>query len=202
MPRLSTPEMVRLGILNGKIMGQSLREYNKIAVLSQLGTQCLATSSSLISTFETITGGVAKFFPLSAEELKSTVQGVLDFQPQAMVIIVGGAERIEECEKFFRSVLEAFAEKTLKADIILCLRGYLSGCLADITRANVSILSYIELLKYLRYWSMLGYDVDLDSMVLKLGRLTVSDGQVGFEEIAEYPLSAEHYMLLKRLVNP
>ena len=201
MATLTTEEKVRLGILNGEVMGKSLREYNRIAVLSQTGIQCLTTSASLISTFESLTGGIARFFPLSKEELKNTVDGVLSFEPQATVIIVGGAERTAECEKFLRIVLEEFAQKTFKSDIVICLRGYLSGCLSDIAMANVSVFSYIELLKYLRLWSVMGYDVDLDSMTFLFGRLSVVDGNVSMERVAEFPLTAEHYQLLKKLVG-
>ncbi|MCE4606311.1 MAG: hypothetical protein F7B59_03150 [Desulfurococcales archaeon] len=201
MTILTTEEKVRLGILNGEVMGKSLRDYNRIAVLSQMGDQCLATSSSLISTFESLAGGIARFFPLSHEELKKTVDGVLAFEPQATVVIVGGMERMEECEIFLKNVLEEFAKRTFKSDIVICLRGYLSGCLSDITKADVSVLSYIELLKYLRLWSVMGYDANLGEMTFLFGRLSVSDGKVSIERVAEFPLTAEHFLLLRKLVE-
>jgi len=201
LARLSVGERVRLGVFNGLLMGLSLRDYNKIAVLSQLGVQCMATASALMATFMRETGGVARYFPLSVENLKESVDGVLAEKPQAIVVIVGGEDRLEECQKLLRKLLEVMADKTVRADLVICLRGYLAGCLPDIARADITILSYIELLKYLRQWSILTHDVDLERKVMMLGRLRVEGEKAVFEEIAEYPLTAEHLELLQKLME-
>jgi hypothetical protein len=201
MGGLSVAERVQLGVLNGRLMGLSLRDYNKIAVVSQLGSQCVATAASLMASFMEETGGVARYFPLSLETLRETVDGVLGEEPQAVVVIVGGEDRLEECQKLLRKLLEVMAEKTFTADLVICLRGYLAGCIVDIARADVSILSYIELTKYLRQWSILTHDVDLDKKVMRLGRLRLEGEKVVFDKIAEYPLTAEHLDLLRKLLE-
>ncbi len=201
MAQLTNGERIILGTYNGRAMGLSLKEYNKIVVLSQVGIQCVATASSLIATFLEKTEGVAKYYPLKPDTVDEVVEKVIAEEPQAVVIIVGGAERLEECRKLLRKVLEEFAKRTLKADIVLSIRGYLAGCIRDLVRADVSIMSYMELLKYLRYWSILTHDVDFDRKSLVLGRLRIEKEEVIFEKVAEYPLLAEHLELLEKLIR-
>ncbi len=201
MTRLLPEERVELGIYNGSLMGFSLKDYNKIAVVSQLGIQCIATASSLISVFLELTRGEAKYFPIVRERLKDLIVSLEAYNPQAVVIIVGGEERLEECQALLRKMLDELAERGFKSDLVVCLRGYLAGCIRDIATANINILSYMELMKYLRGWSILTHDIDLERKRMVFGRITLIDSSVKFEEIASFPLSARHYDLLRKMVQ-
>jgi hypothetical protein len=201
VPGLDVRERVRLGVYNGMMMAYTLKDYNKIAIVSQIGPQCLSTSSSLIATFTEITRGIAEFFPLTKEGLMLTIENLIDFNPQATIVIVGGEERLEECQALLRKFLDALAEKAFKGDLVVCLRGYLAGCIRDLARANIEILSYMELMKYLKGWSILTHDVDLGNKRFVLGRINVVDGNVVFEEIASYPMYADHLDLLRKIMD-
>ncbi len=200
MQELTLGEKIRLGVLNGRVMGLSLKDYNTIAVLSQLDPQCVAAASSLMTSFEEITGGLARYYPLSSETLKEAVEGVTSFNPQAIVLLVGGGEKLEECQRLLKTFLEALADKSFKADIVISLRGYLAGCSREIAK-DVTILSYVELLRYLKQWGILTHEVDFERETMKFGRLSIEGEKVSFETIAEYPLTAEHSRLLRKLVS-
>ncbi len=198
MVSMTDDEKVSLAFHTGRLMGLSLKDYNTIAIACQRNLLCTATASALAASFTNYTGGSARIIVLDSNLEKKILDSLEKQKPQALVILVGSESKPEECQKILKELLETLASKSVKIDIIISLKAYLTGCFSRSAR-ETPILSYTEFLKYLRLWGLLTYTVDFRKGVFILGKIaSINEDTVEVEKLAEYPLLVEHFELLKK----
>jgi len=102
MAKTTFAEEVYLRALTGKIVGAHvLGDYEKVAVISLMNILCSATAAAAEAVYSENTGGRAAHFIVESGNVTETINQVIDFEPEAVLLLFGGETSFDETKVLF-----------------------------------------------------------------------------------------------------
>jgi hypothetical protein len=193
MAKTTFAEEIYLRALTGKMIGSDvLAGYNKVAIVAPKNTICSAISAAAEATFTDRTGGRAGHFVVEEGNASQVAEEVVQFNPDAVVLMFGGETPIEQTKKLFLDTLNALRQAELYKDLIVHVRIFAAGGLQEALKDE-------SLRNYLKQNDLFVYTVDFDNGYLLLNEIDVeASGDFHLHRIAEFPVTVEHAELLNR----
>ena len=171
-------EEIYLSALTGRIVGEHIMAgYNKIATVGTSRHESIALASSAISAFLSQTEGRAMHF------MNGDAEKVKKYDGDAIFLAFEEEER-----DLLLKTLSSFASQNIVADIVIHRAGNMLENLDERT------------MDYLKNRNVYTYDFNAEYMVVY--EIEFENG-ISFHQIAEIPITCEHFNLLKErgLIN-
>ncbi len=193
MAKTSFAEEVYLRALTGKVVAEHvLNDYTKIAIISVKNTICTAISAATEAVFVSLNESRAAHFFVDDSNVEQTVQEVIDFEPDGVVLMFGGETPIEETKKLFIKTMHAIAASNPEFDVIIHVRIFAAGGLQEAMK-DAAVREYAQ------ENEMGVYTFDLDKGLLIFSSIHAEDeNNIHLHKILEVPVTAEHADLLNR----
>ena len=193
MARTTFAEEVYLRALTGRVVGSHvLGDYEKVAVISVKNIICSATAAAAEAVFAENTGGRATHFVVEEGGVTETVNQVIDFEPEAVLLMFGGETSFEVTKQLFRETLKALAEANTELDILVHVRIFAAGGVKEAIKDK-------EILRYLQNNTVTVYTVDFEKGLIVYNEVYIPNSEITeLVKIAEIPVTVEHADLLNR----
>ncbi len=193
MANTTFSEEIYLRALTGRVVGTHvLGDYEKVAVISVKNILCIATATAAESVFAENTGGRAAHFLIEEGRVQETIDQVMEFEPDAILLMFGGETSFDVTQQLFQETIEALAAENQEVDILVHVRIFVAGGIKNaITDRNV--------LKYLQNNNVMVYTVDLEKGYFIYNEVYIPNKEIiELVKIAEIPITVEHADLLNR----
>jgi len=193
MAKTTFAEEIYLRALTGKVVGEHvLGIYNKVAVISVKNIICSSISAAAEAAFVMKTQGRAAHFIVEEGNAEDVAKEVARFEPNAVILMFGGETPIEETKKLFVETLKALSALDLDADIIVHVRIFAAGGLAEAVKDK-------DIAEFLNDREVYVYTVDFDGGFIILNDVFLEEnGEIVLSKLSEIPVTVEHADLLNR----
>ncbi len=193
MPKNTFSEEIYLRALTGKVVGEAiLTEYSKVAVISTKNIICSALSAAAEAVFSNNTNGTISHFIVEENQIESTIKSVIEFNPDAVLLMFGGETPIEQTMLLFNQTLQELAKSNQEMAIIVHVRIFAAQGLHEAVK-DKSILSFLQ------NNEVFVYTIDLEKGKLVYNEVFIPTSQkIKLEPILEVALTLEHADLLNR----
>jgi hypothetical protein len=194
MAKTTFSEEIYLRALTGKVIAKSvLADYSKLAVISPKNIICSSLSAACEAVYSEITDAPAMHFTVESGNIQQTIDEVMEFQPDGILLMFGGETPIEETKKLFVDTLKALAQAEANADVIVHVRIFAAGGLHEAIK-DKEIKSYLD---EVAFASVYTFDLDNGKFVYSDALFTDTD-EIILEKNFEIPITLEHADLLNR----
>lgn len=193
MPKTTFSEEIYLRALTGKVVGEAiLSEYNKVAVISTKNIICSALSAAAEAVFSNNTNGTISHFIVEENQIEPTIKSVIEFKPEAVLLLFGGETPIEQTLLLFNQTLQELAKSNQEMAIIFHVRIFAAQGLHEAVKEK-SVLSFLQ------NNEIFVYTIDFEKGKLVYNEIYIPTSQkIKLEPILEVALTLEHADLLNR----
>lgn len=193
MAKTTFAEEVYLRALTGKVVGAHvLGDYEKVAVISVKNIICSATAAAAEAVYSENTGGRAAHFVVEAGNVTETINQVIDFEPEAVLLLFGGETPFDEIKALFQKTVKALADTNTEMDILIHVRIFAAGAVNEAIKDK-------DVLRYLQNNTVTVYTVDFEKGFILYNELYIPNSDtIELVRIADIPVTVEHADLLNR----
>ena len=193
MAKTTFAEEVYLRALTGKIVGAHvLGDYEKVAVISLMNILCSATAAAAEAVYSENTGGRAAHFIVESGNVTETINQVIDFEPEAVLLLFGGETSFDETKVLFQETIKALADTNTEMDILVHVRIFAAGGIEEAIKDKT-------VLRYLQNNTVTVYTVDFEKGFILYNELYIPNSNtIEPVRIADIPVTVEHADLLNR----
>jgi len=184
-------EEILLRALTGRVVGtEVMKDYNKIAIISEDSLMCTATSTAVEASYLSKNNfGNILHIIVKENGVKDVADKVIDYDPGAVLLMFSGEG--EESTGLFVKTLKSLSEAMVETDVILHERIFSSGGLQEALKDE-------GVAEYLEETPLFVYTADLDGGMMVLNEIYIEGGNVELDPLEHYPLTLQHVELLKK----
>ncbi|HDD60779.1 MAG: hypothetical protein DRN35_00880 [Thermoplasmata archaeon] len=174
----------------GEIVGSTvLKDYNKVAVITESGRGPAALASSVMASFlATNPRGNIRVYLHKEEEVEKIIEEVIEYEPSAILLLFQCDD--EDSIGAFMEMLRRLAENMVEVDLILHSTCVESGALKEAIEEE-------KVGEYLSQMPAFTYSLEEKKGYMLLKEIYFEESVLELEGLEEYPLKYPFVELLK-----